>query len=200
MTTHPTPDGLVIDTTPMGRRAGSMMTLRWTVPAPDGWSVTATEVPASSPIELDIRLEGVVEGVLVTGSARVTQAAECSRCLDPARREVVVPVQQLFEYPDLVLYEERTGDEEPLPTLDGELLDLEPVLRDAVVLELPLAPVCSPNCPGLCPQCGARLADEPDHEHRDNDPRWGALAAWSPEQTEPGPRADRAPKPETKGN
>lgn len=200
MTTHPAPHGLVINTTPMGRRAGSMMTLEWTVPAPAGWEVSATEVPAGSPIELSVRLEGVVEGVLVTGTARVVQAAECSRCLDPTRSEVVVPVQQLFEYPDQVQPEEESGEEEPLPTLNGELLDLEPVLRDAVVLELPQAPVCSPDCPGLCPQCGARLAEEPDHEHRDSDPRWGALSAWSPEQSETGPRADRAPTPDTKGN
>ena len=58
----------------------------------------------------------------------------------------------------------------------GDLIDLEPVLRDAVVLELPFQPLCRPDCAGLCPQCGANLNDDPGHEHRpDNDPRWDAL-------------------------
>lgn len=200
MAAQPAPDGMVIDTMPMGRRAGSMIMVERVVPAPAGWEVSATQVPADSPVELAVRLEGVVEGVLVTGTARVIQSAECSRCLDPIRSEMVVPIQQLFEYPDQVVREEETGEEEPLPTLDGELLDLEPVVRDAIVLELPQAPVCSPDCPGLCPECGARLADEPDHAHRASDPRWGALAGWSSEQTEPAPTVDRSSKPDTKRN
>ena len=62
-----------------------------------------------------------------------------------------------------------------LPELEGDLIDLEPVLRDAVVLALPLRPLCRDDCPGLCAECGARLADDPDHGHETVDPRWAAL-------------------------
>ena len=73
------------------------------------------------------------------------------------------------------------GDEpdptEDEPVLAGDLLDLEPTLRDAVVLALPIAPLCRDDCPGLCAQCGARLADDPGHRHDDQvDARWVALA------------------------
>jgi uncharacterized protein len=60
--------------------------------------------------------------------------------------------------------------------MEGDLIDLEPVLRDQVVLALPFQPLCTDDCPGLCPECGARLADEPGHKHEDRtDPRWAAL-------------------------
>ena len=79
-----------------------------------------------------------------------------------------------MDFQELYLYDESGEDE---LSLEGELLDLEPVLRDAVVLALPFKPVCDPECPGLCPECGARLADDPDHTHGDAiDPRWSALS------------------------
>ena len=60
--------------------------------------------------------------------------------------------------------------------LQDDLVDLEPLLRDAVVLALPFQPLCRDDCPGLCTECGARLADDPDHQHEDAiDPRWAAL-------------------------
>ena len=69
-----------------------------------------------------------------------------------------------------------TDEDEDVSKLEDDLLDLEPLLRDAVVLALPFQPVCRPDCPGLCPQCGARLADEPDHQHEQAiDPRWAGL-------------------------
>ena len=58
----------------------------------------------------------------------------------------------------------------------GDVLDLEPALRDAVVLALPLSPLCRPDCLGLCTTCGENLNDNPDHEHEEVDPRWAALA------------------------
>ena len=61
--------------------------------------------------------------------------------------------------------------------LQDDLVDLEPLLRDAVVLALPFQPLCRDDCPGLCTECGARLADDPDHAHEAAiDPRWAALA------------------------
>ena len=111
-----------------------------------------------------------------TGSSAVAPlAGECSRCLDPLTDEVTVSFQELYRYlPDPG--EDESDDEERF--LDGDFLDLEPAFRDAVVLALPLSPLCREDCPGLCPDCGAKLADVgPDHGHGDKvDPRWGALA------------------------
>ncbi len=174
-------DPLVLDTKPLGRRAGAMLTVRRSLRAPAGWSVSSSEVVAGSPVELDLRMESVVEGVLVSGSATVETAAECSRCLDPVTGSIVVALQQLFEYPDLATPPGADGD--PLPQLVGDLLDLEPVLRDGVVLDLPQVPVCTPDCPGLCPVCGLRLADEPGHRHDRPDTRWAELQHWLPGTT-----------------
>ena len=166
----------VLDTRPLGRRAGAMTTVRRTESAPSGWAVSSCGVDPGSPVELDLRLESVVEGVLVSGTALVHTIGECSRCLDPVSGPLRVNVQQLFEYPDAAPGPE--ADEDPLPRLEGELLDLEPTLRDAVVLDLPLVPLCTPQCPGLCQVCGARLADDPGHHHDRTDERWAALQEW----------------------
>ncbi len=169
---------LVIDTRELGRRAGSMRRVRRSVPAPADLGLEVIGVPEGADLGLELRLEAVVEGVLVSGTARATLAGECVRCLDPLLRLVEVPLQELYVYPDEegVARAARPGggDGEEL-RLEGDLLDLEPVLRDAVVLELPLAPLCRPDCPGLCPQCGARLADDPTHAHPITDSRWAAL-------------------------
>ncbi len=167
---------LVLDTRPLGRRAGAMRAVERTFPAPGDWAVTSCRVAAGAPAELRVRLEAVVEGVLVSGTATLATEAECSRCLDPIRGLLAVQVQQLFEYADIAT--PRDDDTEPLPALHGELLDLEPTLRDAVVLDLPLVPLCSPDCPGLCATCGARLADDPGHHHDEQDSRWAGLHDW----------------------
>ena len=160
---------LVLDLRDLGRRAGTMLTLNRTVPAPAELGDEVIGVPAGSDIELELRLESVEEGVLVTGSVRVTVQGSCSRCLDPIGFELIEPVQELFCYPD-------GHDDEDLRWVQGETIDLEPTVRDAVVLDLPLAPVCRDDCPGLCSECGARLADSPDHKHEASDPRWAGLA------------------------
>jgi uncharacterized protein len=78
-------------------------------------------------------------------------------------------------FQELYLYPDQHDDDEEAERLEGDFLDLEPALRDAVVLSLPLQPVCREDCPGLCSQCGARLADDPEHQHDEVDPRWAAL-------------------------
>ena len=162
---------LVLDIHELGRRAGAMTRVHRTVPAPSDLGTALIRIPEGSEIELDLQLESVIEGVYVTGTAKVRAVGECSRCLDPMVTEDVVGLQELYRYPDDDL---RDSDDE-LPELEDDLLDLEPTLRDAVVLDLPLAPVCQPDCAGLCPRCGARLADDPQHQHDEFDPRWAAL-------------------------
>ncbi|MBD2759161.1 DUF177 domain-containing protein [Yimella sp. cx-573] len=152
------------------------------VAAPEHFGNDVIEIKQGEPIELDLRIESVMEGVLVSGSARATATGACVRCLDPVHEEVNVEFQELFAYADRAAHhQEVAGDDEDLQTLDGDLADLEPVLRDAVVPTLPFQPVCQPDCPGLCSECGARLADDPTHHHDVIDPRWSALAGLTDE-------------------
>jgi len=158
-----------------------MQEVSFTAPAPAGIGIMSIGVPPGSGIDLDLRLESVIEGVLVTGTARVRLEGECSRCLDPVSDELEIDVQELYLYEEtdhrgrVVEHREDDEQDDEQRHVVAEHLDLEPMLRDAVVLDLPLAPVCRDDCPGLCSQCGARLADDPEHHHDVIDPRWAAL-------------------------
>ncbi|MCL2464429.1 MAG: DUF177 domain-containing protein [Micrococcales bacterium] len=168
---------LVLDTHELGRRPGSTLTTRLVRPAPADLGTVVIGVPEGRDLELELRFEAVAEGVLVTGNVRGQAVGECVRCLDRVTEPVDVTLSELFVYPERAAVAAQDGDDEDddLPELDGDFLDLEPALRDAVVPVLPFQPVCRPDCPGLCPECGARLADEPDHTHEKLDPRWAAL-------------------------
>jgi uncharacterized protein len=164
----------VFDMRSLSRQPGSYREENRTVHAPDGLKAGLVEVPSGAEVTLDLRFEAVSEGVLVTGSAVVPVAGECARCLDPLTSATEVSFQELYRYlPDPGT--DESDDEERF--LDGDRLDLAPAFRDAVVLALPLSPLCRDDCPGLCPECGVRLAEAgPDHGHGDDlDPRWGAL-------------------------
>ena len=174
---------LVLDVRELGRRPGSMRSVRRTVPAPADLGVELARVPAGATVELDLRLESVVEGVLVSGTVTAPVAGECARCLGPVADAVTVAVQELFAYAESATEETTEADE--VSHLVGDLLDLEPVVRDAVVLALPLSPRCRPDCRGLCPGCGVALDELPDeHSHATADPRWAALAGRFAEPTE----------------
>jgi uncharacterized protein len=170
----------VLDIRELGRRPGSERRVTRTVPAPTGLGIEVLRVPEGSQVEIDLRLEAVMEGVLVTGSALVGLEGECVRCLEPISDDVEVRFQELFVYHD---QGSHRGDATPADPeddetsrLEGDLLDLEPLLRDAVVLALPFQPLCEDDCPGLCTECGARLADDPGHAHEAAiDPRWAGL-------------------------
>lgn len=119
-----------------------------------------------------------MEGVLVTGTAQAELAGECARCLDPIEDDIVARFQELFVYDS----SEADEEDEGVSRLEGDLVDLEPLLRDAVVLALPFQPLCMEDCPGLCVECGANLKDDPDHTHEAPiDPRWAGLAALKDE-------------------
>jgi uncharacterized protein len=163
---------LVLDTRELGRRPGSMRTVRFPAPAPERLGVDLIGVPAGAQLDLDLRLESVMEGVLVSGTATVPLTGECGRCLEPVSETLTVDLQELYAYPE----SDADDDDEGLARMEGDFLDLEPVLRDAVVLALPLTPLCQPDCAGLCVDCGERLDDLPaDHGHDAPDPRWAAL-------------------------
>jgi uncharacterized protein len=136
--------------------------------------IDAIAVPAGALIELDVRLESVTEGVYVSGAVHAPLAGECARCLDALTDVVDVELAELFAYPDSVT--DETTDADELPRVVDERVDVEQIVRDAVVLALPLAPLCQPDCLGLCPECGEKRADlAPDHGHETLDPRWAAL-------------------------
>ena len=166
----------MLDTRELGRRPGSQHEVTRTVPAPAELGIDVLHVPEGSPVELDLRLEAVMEGVLVTGSATAGLEGECARCLEPIDDDVDVTFQELFVYDDQSHAPADTALDDEASRLEGDLVDLEPLLRDAVVLALPFQPLCEDDCPGLCVECGARLADDPDHAHEAPiDPRWAGL-------------------------
>jgi DUF177 domain-containing protein len=163
---------LVFDTRTLGRQPGAAREETRTIPAPDSLRVELAGVPEGAEVDVDVRLAAVHEGVLVSGTASAPVVGECARCLESLTSEVEANFQELYRYE---LGPEE--DEDDVLLLDGDLLDLEPVLRDAVVLALPLSPLCSDDCAGLCPECGVRLADAgPGHQHEDAVlPEWEAL-------------------------
>jgi uncharacterized protein len=168
--------GLVLETHELSRRAGVLKEVSRVAEAPEDLGIEVIGVPPGSPIDLDLRLESVVEGVLVTGTAVVRLQGNCARCLDDISSEEEIDIQELFYYPGNEPDDEAARNE-------AELINLEPVLRDAVVLDLPFAPLCQEDCLGICPICGADLNDDPDHGHdEEGDPRWGTLKQWSATQ------------------
>jgi uncharacterized protein len=181
---------LVFDVRDLG--PGTARTLRRTCPAPDHMGAGMARVPAGADLELEVQFEGVAEGVLVTATVVAPLAAECARCLEPFTSVTRVRFQELYEH--------GSGRDRRAPAEEGEqgylldgsgLLDLEPALRDAVVLELPLSPLCAEDCMGLCPECGVRLADAPaGHGHERRGALWAALQDYQmttgQAETEPG--------------
>jgi uncharacterized protein len=174
---------LVFDIRTLG--PGTARTERRTVPAPADMGVEMVRVPTGADLELEVQLEGVTEGVLVTATVTAPLAGECARCLEPFSSSMSVRFQELY-----ALAEGVAGPDGYV--LDAGLLDLEPALRDALVLELPLSPLCADDCQGLCAECGVRLADAPPgHGHEQRGPLWAALK--DVRVSEPGPEEAKEP-------
>jgi len=125
-------------------------------------------VPAGTELHVDLRLESVHEGILVSAEITADAEGECGRCLRDIHEPVEVEFQELFAYSSDEAFDYEVHDDH---------VDLEPLIRDAVVLALPFQPVCTPDCPGLDPVTGERLADHAAAPAPDAlDPRWSALA------------------------
>ncbi len=189
---HLDPRGpLIFDIRALGPASARAETRK--VPAPPDLGAGLVRVPAGAPIELELRLEGVTEGVLVTADVTAPVAAECARCLEAFASSLLVRFQELFVAGD----GGSAGDgylQGDGYLLSGDLLDLEPALRDAIVLELPLSPLCSGDCPGLCSVCGVRLADaEPGHRHADDGGVWAVLKNLFPDGETPAGAPDGSP-------
>ena len=170
---------LVLDTRDLPRRPGALRVVQRPVPAPADLGLELIGVPLGAELDLRLRLESVSEGVLVSGAVSGPLRGECGRCLRPISDTINVEIQELFAYEHSTT--DETTDEDEVGRLQGDLIDLEPVLRDAVVLALPTNPVCREDCPGLCPECGAHWDDLPrDHSHGQIDPRWATLTQLTP--------------------
>jgi uncharacterized protein len=185
----------VFDVRELGRRPGAMHQFDRDVPAADLLggknSLDGLYTAESADLLLDLRVESVVEGVLGTGRVSGSLVGECVRCLDPVEVEVDADFQELFYYDAADLTAEEA---EEAQLVVEDLIDVTALVHDAVRLALPLQPLCEEDCAGLCAECGARLADDPDHGHESVDPRWAALsgltvqAGASDPATEPGER------------
>jgi uncharacterized protein len=166
---------LVLDTRELPRRPGSLRTVKRVVPAPADLGLELIGVPEGADLSLDLRLESVSEGVLVSGTVSGPIEGECGRCLRPISDSLTVTIQELYAYAHSTT--DETADEDEVGRMQGDLIDLEPALRDAVVLALPTSPLCREDCPGLCPECGVRWDELPaDHSHQQVDPRWSGLS------------------------
>ena len=148
-------------------RPGEMREKSLDFAVPEGFGNAVIGVRTGSPMSIEVRLESLHDGILVSAEVDATAEGECVRCLIDVRLPIEVEFQELFAY---------SVDEAFDYAVHDDHVDLEPVVRDAVVLSLPFQPVCQKDCLGLCPQCGVRLLDNPGHEHEAPvDPRWAAL-------------------------
>lgn len=179
---------LVIDISRLGRRPGSMITVAETVPAPFRIGLDLIRIEAGAPMELDLTLQSVSEGALVTGTVSAPTTGECVRCLEPVTGHVSIDLTELFAYPGSTT--DETTEEDEVGHVVDDRVDLEQPIRDAVGLVLPFSPLCREDCAGLCPDCGIALASaEPGHQHEKLDPRWAKLAALKDEIEDPGAQA-----------
>ena len=149
---------------------------------------SGSAVAAQAEVEADVVLESVMGGLSVTGTIRAPWAGTCRRCLEPAGGVLELAVREHFT--------EGGDGEETYPLHDGEV-DLEPMVRDAVLLELPQAPLCRTDCRGLCPTCGTNRNLEPCRCERPRDERWAGLDALAvPGAAAPGYRGQAPDHPE----
>jgi uncharacterized protein len=161
-------------------RSGEMREHTIEVPAPAKWGEGLVSIPEGEPVVVEVRLESVHEGILASGDIDTQYSGVCSRCLTDITEGLQVEFQELFAYP---------GEEEADFEVQDDHVDLETLVREAVVLSLPFQPVCQPDCPGLDPVTGERLADSAGSQQSEPlDPRWAALQDYTTDHDDEAPR------------
>jgi uncharacterized protein len=164
MSQHP----FVVNVATLRRQPGASRRERREGPIPE-LAVTGSSVPERAPIVVEVLLESVHGGIMASGSVSAPWTGECRRCLAPAGGDLRSTVRELFE---------SGGDPEQTYPLRGDQLDLEPLARDAVLLELPQVPLCAEGCLGLCPVCGINRNEASCSCQTESvDPRWAPLDA-----------------------
>lgn len=181
-------DSFQLNTYELPRRAGEMKEYQLDIPVKENLGVPLISVPVGDFIEVDARLESVTEGVLLSADVYAVAKGECIRCLDPVEIVIERKIQELYNYePTNERGKKKKRDEDEIDLdledelmMDGNIMDLETPIRDAVVLSLPINPLCDEDCLGLCPDCGGKWADLPeDHAHDVIDARWASLGSLS---------------------
>lgn len=177
----------LLSTHELPRRAGEMKEFQLDIDAPFRVGVPLIAVPEGDLIEIDVRCESVTEGILVTAEIYAVALGECIRCLDQVELHVDRKIQELYRYEptdDKGRKSRKKKEEEDLDDLDaeellyveGEQVNLELPVLDAIVLALPINPLCDEDCLGLCPDCGEKWESLPeDHAHEAIDARWAGL-------------------------
>ncbi len=160
---------------------GEMREFTLDAPAPEKWGEGLVSVAEGDSVLVEVRLESVHEGILASGRIETEYVGVCGRCLTDIAEPVEVEFQELFAYP---------GDEATDFEVQDDHVDLETLVRDATVLALPFQPVCQPDCPGLDPVTGERLAVSTGSEQSTPvDSRWAALQQFTPDHDDEGSRA-----------
>lgn len=173
--TSPLPD-LRFEAVDLVGRPGAHRRISRTVTVPAAAEAQAALwIAPGDAIAVEGSLESVVEGIYAGGTATAHLVGECSRCLDPLEQDVEVRFDELFTYPEKIPQEMSAEDREEVVVLTEDTVDLGPLVFDQLVLSVPAAPLCRPDCAGLCPQCGVRLEDHPGHHHDVIDDRFAAL-------------------------
>jgi uncharacterized protein len=149
----------------------------------DHYATLGPDVELAGPIDADLRLQRTNRGILVRGELRAPLRRTCARCTDPYVEDVRVPIEEEF-LPSLdlatgasVAASDRDEDEGTLRMTEHHEIVLDPVFHDELVLTEPMLPLCRPDCPGLCVECGEKL-DRGGHDHGGDeiDPRLAGLA------------------------
>ena len=160
-------DPLVLNVVELLRRPSSRKAYHIVVPAAGLTLGGDASVPDGTPVDVDVVVESLTDGLTVNGEVRTTWVGTCRRCLGVAAGDLVADVEELYQV---------TPTTEDAFAFDGEQLDLRPMVRELALMELPQAPVCRADCAGICPTCGADRNVEPcDCDPTPIDPRWSAL-------------------------
>lgn len=177
----------LLNTHELPRRAGEMKEYQLDISAPFRVGVPLIGVPEGDLIELDVRCESVTEGILVTADIYTVATGECIRCLDPVEQIIDRKIQELYRYEPTDdrgkkarKREEEVDDldEDEVLYVEGEQVNLEIPILDAIILSLPVNPLCDEDCLGLCPDCGEKWESLPeDHRHEVLDARWAGLSS-----------------------
>lgn len=140
--------------------------------------VIDTRMPGGSSVHLEVHLESLNDGAVARGVVEAPWVGGCRRCLKPIAGRLRSEVLEVFEA------EPTEGETLPLV---GDRIDLEPVAREAILLELPIAPLCEEGCLGLCPTCGVdRNEAACDCAPAATDPRWTGLEGLTFDEEPPG--------------
>ena len=173
-----------LNTFELPRRAGEMKEYSLDIQVSENFGINLISVPAGETIEVDARLESVTEGILLSADVYAVAKGECIRCLDPVEIVIERKIQELYNYEPTNERGKKKKNEPEIDDLDiedelmmqGQIMDLETPIRDAVVLSLPINPLCNQDCLGLCPECGEKWAGlAQDHAHETIDARWAGL-------------------------